>query len=319
MNVKLLNELRRISPEEEGILAGNGPDADIYTSRRADTVDADKLLERGRLITVRPSTRFAYFPPHRHNYIEVVYMCQGFTHHVVDGDDILLREGEILFLSQKARQELFPAGEEDIAVNFIVLPQFFDEGLRMLGETESPLRAFLLDALQGRGETSYLHFQVADILPIQNLLENLIWSLWNHETNQRAINQISMGLLFLNLVNYSDRIAFEASDRGANLQLAVLNYVEDHYVDGKLSDLAAILGYDLFWLSKEIRRLTGRNYTRLIQAKRLQQAVYLLTQTSMRVDEIGMKVGYENQSYFYRLFKGEYGETPRAYRLSHRA
>ena len=222
-------------------------------------------------------------------------------------------------MSQKARQELFPAGEEDIAVNFIVLPQFFDEGLRMLGETESPLRAFLLDALQGRGETSYLHFQVADILPIQNLLENLIWSLWNHETNQRAINQISMGLLFLNLVNYSDRIAFEASDRGANLQLAVLNYVEDHYVDGKLSDLAAILGYDLFWLSKEIRRLTGRNYTRLIQAKRLQQAAYLLTQTSMRVDEIGMKVGYENQSYFYRLFKGEYGETPRAYRLSHRA
>lgn len=318
MNPQLLDELRQISPEERGILAGSGPESDIYTSRKADMVDAAKLLERGRLITVRPSTRFAYFPPHRHNYIEVVYMCQGFTHHVVDGTDIILREGELLFLSQKARQELFPAGQEDIAVNFIVLPQFFDEGLRMLGETESPLRAFLLDALQGRGKTSYLHFKVADILPIQNLLENLIWSLWNHETNQRAINQISMGLLFLNLVNYSDRIRFESGDGKSNLQLAILNYVEDHYADGKLADLAESLGYDFFWLSREIKRLTGRNYTQLIQAKRLQQAAYLLTQTSMPVDEIGLKIGYENKSYFYRLFQKELGETPRAYRLSHR-
>ena len=318
MNQQLLDELRRISPEEEGILAGKGPDSDIYTSRKADMVDAAKLLERGRLITVRPSTRFAYFPPHRHNYIEMVYMCQGLSHHVVDGDDILLKEGELLLLSLKARQELFPAGEEDIAVNFIVLPQFFDEGLRMLGETESPLRNFLVNALQGRSEVSYLHFRVADILPIQNLLENLIWSLWKHEANQRAINQAAMGLLFLNLVNYSDRIRFEPGKRRASLQLEILNYIEDHYVDGDLADLAEELGYDFFWLSRKIKQLTGRNYTQLVQTKRLQQAAYLLTQTSMRVDEIGLKVGYENRSYFYRLFKKEMGETPRAYRLSHR-
>jgi transcriptional regulator GlxA family with amidase domain len=51
-----------------------------------------------------------------------------------------------------------------------------------------------------------------------------------------------------------------------------------------------------------------------VQAKRLSQAAYLLTHTAMSVMDVGLAVGYENMSYFHRIFQNRYGMTPRKYR-----
>ena len=124
---ELYSELKKITAEEERILSGNREiDRALYMSfndkgEAVNIVDAKKLLETGKLIQVRPHTRFVHFPRHTHNYIEVIYMCAGSTHHIIDGENVILREGELLFLSQKAQQEIFPAMEDDIAVNFIIL------------------------------------------------------------------------------------------------------------------------------------------------------------------------------------------------------
>lgn len=318
MRDELLEELKKITPEEESILAGREEiEKDIYMSKGHDTVEAKRLLDAGKLIQVRTHTRFVHFPKHTHNYIEVIYMCSGTTHHVIDGNDVFLQEGEVLLLNQKAVQEIYPAGIDDVAVNFIVLPEFFDYSLKMMGEEKNLLRDFVIDCLKGEnGAAGYIHFKVADILPIQNLLENLIWSIWHRQSNKRSINQITMGLLFLQLMNYTDRMETSSGNRQQGIMISVLGYVEEHYRDGELSELASLLHYDLYWLSKEIKRITGKNYTDLVQEKRLNQAVYLLEHTTMSVMDIGMSVGYDNISYFHRIFQKRYGMTPRKYRIA---
>ena len=318
MTDELLVELKKITPEEESILAGRAEiKKDIYMSEGHDTVEAKRLLDDGKLIQVRTHTRFVHFPRHTHNYIEVIYMCSGSTHHVIDGKDVFLQEGEVLLLNQKAVQEIYPAGMDDVAVNFIVLPEFFDCGLKMMGEEKNLLRDFVIDCLKGEnGAAGYIHFKVADILPIQNLLENLIWSIWHRQPNKRSINQITMGLLFLQLMNYTDRMETGFGNRQQGVMISVLGYVEEHYRDGELSKLARLLHYDLYWLSREIKKITGKNYTELVQEKRLNQAVYLLEHTTMSVMDIGMSVGYDNISYFHRIFQKRYGMTPRKYRVT---
>lgn len=318
MTDELLVELKKITPEEENILAGRSEiEKDIYMSEGHDTVEAKRLLDAGKLIQVRTHTRFVHFPKHTHNYIEVIYMCSGTTHHVIDGNDVFLQEGEVLLLNQKAVQEIYPAGIDDVAVNFIVLPEFFDYSLKMMGEEKNLLRDFVIDCLKGEnGAAGYIHFKVADILPIQNLLENLIWSIWHRQSNKRSINQITMGLLFLQLMNYTDRMETSSGNRQQGIMISVLGYVEEHYRDGELSELASLLHYDLYWLSKEIKRITGKNYTDLVQEKRLNQAIYLLEHTTMSVMDIGMSVGYDNISYFHRIFQKRYGMTPRKYRIA---
>ena len=166
INNLLLKKLEHISPEEEAILDGN-PEIRraIYMQSGSDVFDAKKLLDSGRLIAIRPHTRFAHFPEHSHNYVEVVYMCHGTTTHIANGKAVTLHPGELLFLGQGARQEILPAGKDDIAVNFIILPQFFDKALEMLDEGETPLRKFIVDSLRGNN-ANCLYFQVADVLPV---------------------------------------------------------------------------------------------------------------------------------------------------------
>ena len=67
------------------------------------------------MITLRPHTRVIHFPPHTHDYVEVIYMCQGTTTHIVNGQTIRLNAGDLLFLNQSTTHEVCKADYEDIA------------------------------------------------------------------------------------------------------------------------------------------------------------------------------------------------------------
>jgi AraC-like DNA-binding protein len=316
MNEEILNQLEAITQEEKEILEGKKEiNKEIYMDATSDVIDRKRLLENGKLIEVRTHTRFVHFPKHKHNYVEVIYMCKGRTHHIINGDEVTLQEGELLFLNQNATQEILPAGGNDIAVNFIILPEFFDKSLLMIGEEDNLIHDFIIGCLRGEDDQiSYLHFKVTEVLPIQNLVENLIWTIRNNQQNKRNINQVTMGLLFLQLMNHTDKVTTGKNHTEQDLMLTVLRFIEEHYKDGKLSDLAEELHYDLYWLSRIIKKLTKKNFTELVQTKRLSQAAYLLTCSKLTVAEIGLAIGYDNLSYFHRIFREKYGVSPKQYR-----
>ena len=159
------------------------------------------------MVPVCIKNRFVHFPKHRHNYVEVIYMCKGETTHIIDGNEVVLEEGDLLFLNQNATQEILPAGKDDIAINFIIQPQFFDRAFEMIGADDNLLRDFLVGSLcEDSRRTSYLYFHVSEVLPIQNLIENMIWSLLNNQINKRSCNQLTMGLLFLHLLNHIEKM-----------------------------------------------------------------------------------------------------------------
>ena len=246
-------------------------------------------------------------------------MCQGSIRQRIDGEELILREGELLLMNQDTVQEIWPAGKEDIAVNFIILPEFFDRTLQIMGDEENQLRDFIVGCLTGKDQTiRYLHFQVSDVLPIQNLVENLVWTILHRQPNRRSIHQVTMGLLFLQLMNYTERIQVGEEHREQGGLLAVYRYIEEHYRNGQLGDLAGEPHYDVCNMSRMIHRMTGRTYTELLQEKRLQQAAFLLETTRLPVTDIADAVGYENMSYFHRIFRKKYGSSPKEYRTEKR-
>lgn len=104
MDSMLLSELKKITPEEQEILSGKlSVNRDLYTSFSDFVIDSQKLLEKGRLIEIRPHTRFIHFPVHRHNYVEMVYMCTGTTTHIInEHEKVILKEGDLLLLNQNS-------------------------------------------------------------------------------------------------------------------------------------------------------------------------------------------------------------------------
>lgn len=313
MDSVILERLSAVTDEEREYLAGRTDiDRDKYVEGREGVISANKLMGEGKLITVRPHTRFVRFPEHSHDYVEMVYMVEGSTTHLINGASLTLDAGDLLILGQDARQEIMPAGERDIAVNFIVRPEFFSATLPFLGSEETPLRDFITRCIVGDSPTGYLLFRVAEVKPVQNLIENLIWTVITDTPNKRSINQLTMGLLFVQLMNHTDRLT--VGSREQETMVRVLSYIEERYQTGTLTEIASILHYDTAWLSRDIKRRTGKNFTELMQEKRLSQAAWFLRNTDQNVSDIAVSVGYENVSYFHRIFAARYGMSPRAYR-----
>ena len=197
-------------------------------------------------------------------------------------------------------------------MNFIVRPDFFSGVLAFLGDEETPLRRFILSCITGESETGYLYFKVADVLPVQNLVENLLWILITQPSNKRGIYHLTMGLLFVELLECTDTLQFSYEDQSVIMK--VLRYVEDNYREGTLREIAGMVHYEYPTLSRLIKKKTGRSFTRLMQEKRLAQAAWFLLNTEERIDDIAYMVGYENMTHFHKLFTQCYGKSPKHYR-----
>lgn len=316
LNKVLLDKLAAVSDEEREILNRGSIDRKLYMNGRGDIINAKNMLEKGRLISVRKHPRFAAFPEHKHNYIEFVYMCSGNMCHNINGKEVILSEGELLFLSKNTAHSIKETGMNDIAVNFIILPDFFNTSFSLIGGEDTHMKRFVADWLCDDAGPDYLHFKAAEELPVQNLAENLIWTLLNDAQNKRIINRTTMELLFMHLLGCTDTLEYsEASDKEI---MQVMRYVEENYRDGSLNEIARRLHFDPSRLSREIKRRTGNNYTELVQEKRLSHAALYLKSTQMNVGDIAFRVGYDNVSYFYRLFKTHFGVSPNDFRRANK-
>lgn len=316
MQQALLDHLRKITEEEQRILDGASEvDQGLYTSGKDFTVDSAKMLEEGKLIAVRTHTRFVHFPSHRHNFIEVLYVCEGSLTNIIGGKQVIIEAGELLFLNQFTRHEILPAGKNDIAINFMILPEFFDVAYTMAG-SNNVLADFLVNVLrQNEEKGEYLHFRVAEVLQIQNLLENMIYSLVTGRGDQNRINQTTMGLIFLYLLDSVQYAEMRVPNQYENMiSMTTLDYIEQNYKTATLTELCVRLHLPMHVLSKMIKKNTGFNFKELLQRKRMNKAIELMCETELPISDIIAAVGYENGSYFHRVFREKYHVTPRAFR-----
>ena len=245
----------------------------------------------------------------RREYPELVYLCRGCARYRIGGTEVTVREGELLLLGQNTPLEPLDGGSDPLDVSFFIKPEFFGDILSFLGSEQTPLREFVLRCLGQETPYGYLHFHVAGVRPIGNLLENLLLHLLESPDSRRAIPLYTVGLLFVHLLEESDKLTMGIREQQSIL--GVLRYLENNYAGGSLTEAAQLLHCGVAWLSREIKRRTGRTYTELLQERRLQQAAWLLEHTRQRVSDIAVSVGYENVSYFHRIFQKRFGLSPK--------
>ena len=339
MNEWLMHELKKITTEEQAYMDGDGRvRKDIYTLSEMTSqkfeVDCQLFLKEGKLITVRHHSRFIDFPCHKHNYIEMMYVCSGEITHYIEEKELVMKEGDFLLLNQHVKHGMKRAGMDDIGVNFIVLPEFFDIPFQMMCK-QNVIADFLLGILrQNDSIPRYLNFQLRGQKAISNLMENMIASMVGEgmlpdgklqagrirHSNIDVINQYSMGLVFLYLIDHMDTLSEHSSQNYEDIVVqAATRYIDSHYRTAAFSKIADDFKLSLPVLSRMIKKHTGFTFQELLMRKRFQKAAMFLAETELPVEEIAVNIGYENHSYFYRQFKARYGMTPNQYRILHKA
>ncbi len=92
-------------------------------------------------------------------------------------------------------------------------------------------------------------------------------------------------------------------------------YMEEHLAEPVDRDsVARAAGLSGSHFSRLVREKTGRTFTDLMAQYRVDHAKAMLRRTEKSLIQIALDCGFEDQSYFSRVFKRYTGSTPRAYR-----
>ena len=96
----------------------------------------------------------------------------------------------------------------------------------------------------------------------------------------------------------------------------MIKIIEEHFEDGKfgVETLAYKVNMSTSQLNRKLHALVDQPAGQLIRSMRLQRAADLLRQNAGSVAEICYKVGFNDQAYFSRAFKKQFGCSPSEYK-----
>lgn len=100
---------------------------------------------------------------------------------------------------------------------------------------------------------------------------------------------------------------------------AVKGYVDSYYFyELSLAELAKLYHYNEKYLGALFKKQMGISFRDYLNEKRLKNARILLESTSDNVMDVASKSGFNNVTYFNRMFKECYGVTPTKFREEYR-
>lgn len=95
----------------------------------------------------------------------------------------------------------------------------------------------------------------------------------------------------------------------------IQHYIMTYYNrDLQLSQLAKLYFLNPQYLCRLFKKEIGRNFSDYVNAVRIEKSQQLLALTEYSIVDISIEVGYDNVTYFNRLFKRYTGITPSEYR-----
>ncbi|MDR3708596.1 MAG: AraC family transcriptional regulator [Capsulimonadaceae bacterium] len=245
---------------------------------------------------------------HDHDFYEVMYVHQGRVRHVLpDRADILQTGDLVLVRPQDAHSVRSKPGEPALIFNVAFPAISWRDYCRLIridadrpwpSSGVGPRRSAIspqampacADAFERvleayRGEPSHLHLCV--------FWCSLLTCIGGYESEDRTA----------------------ASNAPEWLKQACREMSAPSNLQGGITRLVELAGVSGAHLSRCMRAAMGVTPTDYINEQRLRRSAALLVSSPADITEIALDCGYDNLSYFYRLFRARYGMTPRAYRM----
>ena len=313
MKPEILSKLAIVNDEEKRIIEGEHKvNKKLYSAFAKEfIVNSHRLMQDGEQISLRRHTRFADFPSHGHNYVEMTYVCSGEVTHVIKHREVRMHKGDVLLLNRHTQHSVRKTGEEDIAINIMLSTEFFHSFAAAL-PASCPLSSFMAENIRSNGEAEYMLFSTEGVPPLENLFENLCYSMVGNDILSVDILKTTVALILRHFAELPECIITAARHRSDSelLQARIVEYLRTDFRTATLSELADKLGLSVPYLSKRVRELCGMTFSQLLQEARFEEAIRLLDSTDLPVGDIIIAVGYENTSFFHNQFRTRYNCSP---------
>ena len=320
MRENILSTLKNVNEEEQFILIENAPDPkEIYSRSGRFIIERRRISslslgESTAAICIRKHPRFCDFPLHSHDYVEMMYVCEGSITHKIGGETVTLHSDDLLILGKDAKHSISSASENDIGINLIISTELFEDAYNKMRKNSQLSNGKIEDLLRGE-DVSYCVFCAADCLPVQNIMESMISSVICEGNAAGYVLRQSVNLLICYLSSLFPDAPADTS-RKEKMKKRILGYIESSYRTATLTEAADMLGLSPSYLSRITCEYFGVSFKKLLTSIRFETACSLLSETELSIGDIIDRVGYENSSYFHKEFKKRFGTTPNNFRRS---
>jgi AraC-like DNA-binding protein len=178
---------------------------------------------------------------------------------------------------------------------------------------------------------SYFDYEVNEALHLSPAEENIIWNLYfsiekeyNNNTDEHSkaiiISHIDSMLKYAQRF-YKRQFIHRTELTGATLTrfnaLLAANFEERKSKNTRLPTVASLaekMHISPRYLTDLLKEETGKTALELIHLFLIGEAKNMLTEGDMNISEISSSLGFENPTYFSRLFKKEVGSTPNKFK-----
>lgn len=253
---------------------------------------------------------------HWHEEAEFFYCTQGETLFQVDTDYFPVRAGEVVFIDGGDIHAAHPLGDAGCSFfSFVFHPNFLASA-----HYDAVQENMILPLLE-RKATFPRHIK-DDGAGGSQLLQHII-AMHNGCKHQRSGYEGAIkGHLYLMLSEIVDSDI--ACNRTTNNRLqsskikrlkTVILYIQQNYNSQvRLSQLAALIPMSEGQFCRFFKSMTRQTPMDYINSYRIRQAVDLLRDPERKISDVALEVGYDNISYFIRVFRKTMNCSPSEFR-----
>ena len=126
----------------------------------------------------------------------------------------------------------------------------------------------------------------------------------------------TLGELYLpNVANSAEMNDIHRRLSGEDAFNRALDYLNKNYAENITLDvLADYAGFSRYTLSRMFSRHTGATFIQYLNARRVDMAAEMLSQSDLPVPQVALRVGFGSIATFNRVFRTQKGCTPSQYR-----
>ncbi len=259
---------------------------------------------------------------HRHEYIEIVYVISGRASHVVNGESIEARRGDLFIVNcgvPHAFCGISDGKEPFCAYDLMFTPEFFAVDVRKRENyfdslSSSFLFETIFDGAAAMGET--LRFSENGRSEFGMLFKKIYDEYYGMKCGYINIIRAYVIELIIQIVRRMKLPISEASSpRRSQMINQTLEYLQENYMRNiTLGKLSAMIHVSSGYFSKLFCNETGMSLTAYLKKLRINAICEKLASTDESIGSIARECGIEDMKSLYSAFHSEVGMTPGEYR-----
>lgn len=263
-------------------------------------------------------------PEHGHEFVELVYVVRGEGIHIFEGTEYEIGAGDVYIINPgETHAYSVSKGEQLEIVNCLFMPSFIPDALLKELEITSSMDYFYVHPFMKPNVrfNHHLNLHGQDAVAVLVLLDSMIRELGNRGPGYTTIIRLQMVELLVLLSRYYTLMRSRGaapSPRQLEREITarrIYGYMERNY-DKKitLESLAGLFNVGVRQLNRLMRQEFDKSVIDVLHGIRIERAKHLLVESDEKVITVATQVGYDDPSFFSRLFLRHVGCPPSQYR-----